>query len=33
MGVGESGSSNGGGDNMYRGSTEPVLVSVVDSKP
>jgi len=31
MGVGESSSGDGGGDNVYRGSAEPVLVSLSDS--
>ena len=31
MGVGESGGGNSGGNNMYRGSAEPVLVSLSDS--
>ena len=31
MGVGESGGGDGGGDNVYRGSVEPVLVSLSDS--
>jgi len=31
MGVGKSGSDDGGGDDVYRGSAEPVLVSLSDS--
>ena len=31
MGVGKSGGSDGGRDNVYRGSAEPVLVSLSDS--
>jgi len=31
MGVGESGGSNGGGDNVYRESAESVLVLLSDS--
>jgi len=31
MGVGESSGGDGGGDNVYRGSAEPVLVSLSDS--
>jgi len=31
MGVSESGGGDGGGDNVYRGSAEPVLVSLSDS--
>jgi len=31
MDVGESGGGDGGGDNVYRRSTEPMLVSLSDS--
>jgi len=31
MGIGESSDGGGGGDNMYKGSAEPVLVSLSNS--